>query len=331
METRCARGSRAWLRLPVFATTFTERRTRILCAMTRACPACRADAPRIAGSIDAATVVNGNATYRADALSILGLPPDRRFDIARCTRCGFVYARELPDEAFLARLYGQAIDPARAAESARSTSWLAHQLEITAALLARLSVPRAPRVLDYGCGDGSVVRALAAMGIAATGFDPYLREMPAAPPARFSRSLEELDPPFDAVLLSDVLEHVPDPAAVLARCHALLAPRGWLCVSVPDFSTSRLEATLGDLARGRPVTKELNPWEHLNYFSPESLARMVTEAGLAVDVQPPPAFGFRKSARGVRRLGNAMRSAARLARFALRPSAGTTTMYAQKG
>jgi SAM-dependent methyltransferase len=41
------------------------------------------------------------------------------------------------------------------------------------------------------------------------------------------------DASFDAVVLTQVLEHVPEPARVLAEQHRILRPGGWLLVTVP--------------------------------------------------------------------------------------------------
>jgi 2-polyprenyl-3-methyl-5-hydroxy-6-metoxy-1,4-benzoquinol methylase len=272
--------------------------------------------------------VDGNTTYRAGAIDTLGIAPTDRYDIVRCGHCGFVYARELPDTRFLARLYGEVIDPRVEDGTPAARGWIAHQLRLASALVARVAAASEPRVLDYGCGDGTILRALNAAGIACLGYEPYAR----ADDARITDSLPSVKAagPFAGIILSDVLEHVPSPVTVLQECFDLLAPAGWLVASVPDFSGARLRSIVRDQSAGRPVTRELNPWEHLNYFSPESLTTMVEEAGFLVERAPAENFGFRASTTGVRRMTNALRSAGRMLRFAVHATAGTTTIFAQK-
>jgi 2-polyprenyl-3-methyl-5-hydroxy-6-metoxy-1,4-benzoquinol methylase len=295
-------------------------------AMQRRCPQCYSSSPQTIVSIDARTVVSGNKTYRRDSLTILGVSPDAQYALGSCSHCGFVYALESLDDKFLQRLYELVIDPESAKEVACSSSWVAHQLELAAALLQRVDGRDVVRFLDYGCGEGTVVHAIRGPKVQATGFDPYAAALNA------NRSFDEVRKasPFDAVLLSDVLEHVNEPRSVLARCRELLAERGWLAVNVPDFSPLRLKAILDDLRSGRKVTPELNPWEHLNYFSPRTLVRMVEGEGFEVDAVPAKNFGFRNRARGIHRAGNVVRSAARLIRFAVSPSQGSTTLFAQR-
>jgi len=292
----------------------------------RSCPSCRADLPLAVASVNAASVVRGNPAYRPDALDVLGLPPGASSAIVKCSQCGFVYALDDPDATFLSRLYGEAIANPEAMSGA--PLWIAHQLELASSLLARVADREAIRILDYGCGDGTVVKVLAASGISCVGFEPYPRT--AGPDVLSSRDDLAARAPFDAVLLSDVLEHVSHPGDVLAECHRLLSPGGWLGVRVPDFSDARLRGILLDLSAGRVVTPELNPWEHLNYFSPSTLAAMLARAGFAADPEPARAFGFRAGERGLRRLRNTLLSVARLLRFAASPAPATTTIFARR-
>jgi len=282
--------------------------------------------------MDAERVVRGNETYRSDALQILNLAADAMFTFVRCSACGFVYAEALPDSSFLQRLYSEVIDGARAATISQSPAWVSHQLELAARLLARASGGGAIRVLDYGCGDGTVTKALNAAGVSCLGFEPYPRE--AGSPAQHritdSRDVIRAAAPFTSILLSDVLEHVPEPRSVLDECRDLLETGGWICISVPDFSAGRLRSVLGDLSAGRTVTAELNPWEHLNYFSPATLAAMVRAAGFDVAIEPARQFGFREDGHGVRRISNALFSAGRLFRFVALPAHGSTTVFARK-
>jgi SAM-dependent methyltransferase len=294
----------------------------------RSCPACASDRPAIAGTVTARAIVDGNTTYRATALDLLGVSAADSFSIARCTRCGFVYALDAPNDAFLATLYRDVIDDTVARVESQSPSWTAHQLRLASLVVAAVGDAPLVRVLDFGCGYGTIVRALDGPRIEAFGFEP-------AAPIDDPRVFASLDDvrgrgPFDAVILSDVLEHLADPLDALHTCRALLRPHGWLAVSVPDFSDARRDAILADLRAGRPFSRELNPWEHLNYFSPWSLDAMLRRGGFTPAADRTAEFGLRPEARGTTRAGNAVKSAARLLQFALRPRAMTTTLVARR-
>jgi 2-polyprenyl-3-methyl-5-hydroxy-6-metoxy-1,4-benzoquinol methylase len=289
----------------------------------RRCPLCDGANRETLAEVAAAAVVSGNSTYRADALRRLNVAADARYPIVRCTRCGFVFAAFVPD--FLRVLYDDVIDPEAARRESQSPSWVGHQLRLASLLLEKLGGERV-RVLDYGCGYGAIVRALQGPSIECVGYEPS----PSASEAAHAKtSLDEIEGSFDGVILSDVLEHVPEPLATLAECRARLRSGGWICVSVPDFSPRRLRDTLADAAAGRPFTRELNPWEHLNYFSPSTLAQMLARAGFDADRATNLDFGFRPDTAGVRRVGNAVKSALRLGKFAIDPRPLTTTLLAR--
>lgn len=102
------------------------------------------------------------------------------------------------------------------------------------------------RVLDYGCGDGTLLGLLLASGFAprlcvgAEIGDEIVRECQGrfdTPGLRFVH-VNDLKRPeqaaaYDAVFCMEVFEHVVDPAPLLADFERLLVPGGSLVVSVP--------------------------------------------------------------------------------------------------
>ena len=101
--------------------------------------------------------------------------------------------------------------------------------------------PRVPaRVLDYGCGSGDYLLRLLPLGyeLAGVEFDAILLErltergIPVVDVADVDRVA--WDASFDHITLSHVLEHVPDPHALLARLFRWLRPGGTLFLEVPN-------------------------------------------------------------------------------------------------
>jgi len=82
--------------------------------------------------------------------------------------------------------------------------------------------------------------------------------------------------PYDAVTLWDVVEHLADPLAALARLRGLLKPGGHLFVSTPDAGS--LVARL--LGRWWHY---LDPLQHLTVFSRSNLGTALARCGFAVE------------------------------------------------
>lgn len=168
-------------------------------------------------------------------------------------------------------------------EAERERAWLRHTLYGDVAKTLRAAAP-GRRVLDVGCGSGDLVAALEEAGFAAEGVEPS-DEAASAARARGLRihtgDLAGFAPGparFDALVMLNVLEHVPDPAALLGEAHGLLADGGVLCVQVPnDFNAAQLAA---QRLLGRA------PWwiaipDHVSYFDVPSLQAFLRGHGFA--------------------------------------------------
>ncbi len=150
---------------------------------------------------------------------------------------------------------------------------------------------RGLRCLDVGCGGGTLAGAMKAAGaafVAGIEFDAA-----AAGRARerldvvIEGSVLDVDLPFgdgefDLIVFADVLEHLPDPDAVLRRCLPLLADAGRVVVSVPNM---RFWLILWRLAADRWEYAEhgVRDRTHLRIFTRNSLLRMLATHGLEVE------------------------------------------------
>ncbi len=289
----------------------------------RSCPACGHASTTTLFWVGAEQVISVNSTYRVDSCSLLGVSKAARFPFVRCCQCRFVFAGQLPASECLNLVYDEAIDPERGFFESVSPGWVAHQLEIGSALLKGLVkvFEREPtfRVLDFGCGYGSLVRALMGPRVRCLGFESsdrrlaYLRAQGIPAVATIREASEQ--GPYHAVILSDVLEHVPEPRVTLACCRDLLLPGGLLLVTTPDFGEGRLTAVRDAIGRGDLHDRELNPWEHLNYFSPSALDEMLHREGfLEMESSSSVDVGLRPGLMGILKWGNAAMSLVRLIR-----------------
>jgi SAM-dependent methyltransferase len=83
---------------------------------------------------------------------------------------------------------------------------------------------------------------------------------------------------FDAITLTDVLEHIPEPRAVLADLARLLEPGGVLAVKVPCGRSQYIKERVIASITGREVSLAVN-LVHVNHFTPGSLRRALAASG----------------------------------------------------
>jgi 2-polyprenyl-6-hydroxyphenyl methylase/3-demethylubiquinone-9 3-methyltransferase len=164
-----------------------------------------------------------------------------------------------------------------------------------------LGVTEGKTILDCGCGRGYYLKMLRHLGNARlAGIDverPYLRkarrntaDLPDITIA--NASIYELpfpDGTFDAVILSEVLEHVDREADSLAEVRRVLKPGGLVIVTVPhadypfwwDPINKTLETLFGKHVRRGPLT---GIWaRHVRLYTPERLRETVRTAGFVIE------------------------------------------------
>lgn len=147
-------------------------------------------------------------------------------------------------------------------------------------------------LLDVGCGDGTLLVHLRALGWRVSGVEPDPRAAAVAAARIGARrvvtgELAEADfgeRRFDAIVLSHVVEHLPRPEATLARCRALLAPRGRLALATPNPHGEGARRFGADWVHWDPP-------RHLEVYSPRSLRRLVEDAGFRVRSLATPCTG----------------------------------------
>ena len=160
------------------------------------------------------------------------------------------------------------------AETEESFWWHRGRQRIVRRLLNRFVAPDA-RVLDIGCGPGGTTLAYAS-GRAVLGTDSspeslrWARQRGLTVAAMDASRLAVASQSVDAVVALDILEHVPDDAAVVREAYRALRPGGVLVLTVPayQFLWSSHDEAVG----------------HLRRYTRRPLVRMVQEAGFQITV-----------------------------------------------
>ncbi len=146
------------------------------------------------------------------------------------------------------------------------------------------------RVLDVGCATGYVARELVAHGCTVSGLEiseeaaeqakPHLQRLVIGDLETLDLAGEFGRAAFDAVMFGDVLEHVRDPVSVLRQTGDLLAPDGFVVISIPNVAHGDVRLAL---LQGRWDYRPLGLLDetHLRFFTRVGVERMLWEAGFA--------------------------------------------------
>ncbi len=208
------------------------------------------------------------------------IPTTSRFgvalsDIVRCTSCGHMQLDRFPTAESLLEGYAEAESADYLDEQTGQRTTARRQLE----QLERHATPG--RLLDLGCWAGFLLDEARSRGWSAVGVEPsefassFARDrlgLNVITSDLFATSLERHS--FHAVVMGDVIEHLPDPGAALDQIGSLLQDGAVLQLALPDAG-SRVARLLG--ARWWSVIPT-----HVQYFTRHSLTTLLGRHGWQV-------------------------------------------------
>jgi 2-polyprenyl-3-methyl-5-hydroxy-6-metoxy-1,4-benzoquinol methylase len=86
---------------------------------------------------------------------------------------------------------------------------------------------------------------------------------------------------FDTIFMNDFLEHIAEDRCLLKQIARILAPEGQVFISVPNIANTRV---ILNLIVGRFEYSEYGVMDstHLRFYTPFSLARLLTELGFII-------------------------------------------------
>ena len=198
----------------------------------------------------------------------------RRAEILRCKHCGVGRTLPAPDISvayYENNVRNDELFIQRSAIYRRFADELLSHLQ-------QLS-PVGDKLLDFGCGGGFIVEAAARLGYIAEGVEANMAMVDWCQSRALNVSNKTLDQMlaentrYDVIIFSAVLEHLPDPYAVLISYKRLLAPSGIIVISQASYD--------GLLPRVFPWGwYGWQPLEHYWHFIPRSICMMAGRAGL---------------------------------------------------
>jgi 2-polyprenyl-3-methyl-5-hydroxy-6-metoxy-1,4-benzoquinol methylase len=164
---------------------------------------------------------------------------EQRFNLIRCTQCGFVFLSPRPDEQEITTFYEEE-DYQPHQKNATSLTERIYQSVRTwnnkyKRRLLEKYIPQGS-ILDYGCGTGEFLLEMQNAGWKTFGLEPAEK---AANVAReygipLFDSLKQVETSVEVITLWHVLEHIHHPQVLLKSLKDLLSPNGYLIIAVPN-------------------------------------------------------------------------------------------------
>jgi 2-polyprenyl-3-methyl-5-hydroxy-6-metoxy-1,4-benzoquinol methylase len=210
----------------------------------------------------------------------------QEFAYHRCTECSHIYVSPRISTDLQLRMC-QELD-----DEGPENTFLEVQ-KIYAAPICGLLRARAPgpRLLDLGFGQGYLMQMARAHGFEVYGADSSQAAIRRISP-QFGMRVQQMvlgdgEIPwhsFDVVVMSHVVEHLPNPADVLKQVLGIMNPGGILYLAVPNMNSLQFQV----FGKKWDV---INPLVHFQYFTPNSLARLLRNCGFTNigGIQPPRA------------------------------------------
>ena len=218
---------------------------------------------------------------------------DSRYGLAlplyKCLKCEFLQC----DTEKLDDLYGQLEDDAYIESSEQRKKQFEFLLKKTLPFIRKSPEDRSVspypyNVLDIGAGTGLFVKLALEHGMAAQGIEPsaYLADYAVSQgiPVVHSSVPDYPECSFDAMYMTDVLEHIAAPLPLLQAYNRALKTGGALFITIPD--TSSVVARV----MGRSW------WHcrlaHVGYYNKKTLNHIMTKAGFILECYLPVRWYF---------------------------------------
>jgi SAM-dependent methyltransferase len=199
--------------------------------------------------------------------------PGTGYSLKRCSRCSFISVDPLPTPEILEQYYNRNYWQPR---QNKTVDVLDFQYKLQMLGIIRnikKMVPHKGKILDWGAGDGSLLKLLENAGFKCWGLDTYSTHP--TDTSLMNTTIEDIPLPdnfFDAITCFHVLEHILDPVTSLTKALSLLKTDGILVVEVPNVESCGFRIFK---KKWRPLDLPI----HLNHFNLAMMKRLFSMAG----------------------------------------------------
>ncbi len=219
------------------------------------------------------------------------------YPIVSCNTCGLTYLSPRPTAQAIKKIYShEYFERGHVGSGYTDYAGLRSDLHKEAQRRLKLinNYIQTGKLLDAGCGQGDFLTEAKNYGFSVTGCDiassaiSYVKKTLKLPAIVAPIALGRLPKgPFDVISSWDVIEHMTDPIMSLRAFHQVQKKGGYLFMTTPDINSIDARI-LGKFWYGFKRIPE-----HLYYFSPITMKRMLEDAGYEmISIRP---WGFQRN------------------------------------
>jgi SAM-dependent methyltransferase len=226
------------------------------------------------------------------------------FRVVRCRLCGLIYLNPRLNEQGLTELYNQNyyegkgfdahVDYLQASGGSGEAGFF--QPDIILRTIAKWAAPPAA-LLDYGCGVGHLLRAAAAQGYRADGFEKssFAAQRGAPPEIRLYQREEDIPAShYNVVTAVEVLEHCASPLRALETIYNALKPGGLFFYTTENFDGFYAQWKTG--VKDTSLDGYIVPEGHIYFYSPSVMESYFRKVGFRDVLAYEPQGYLKKSA-----------------------------------
>ena len=210
----------------------------------------------------------------------------KKLSYKACNNCGIVYLYPMPKKNELSKIYKEEEYFRKLAED-KPSKLITRLLQLRVFReydeFAEAQTKRMGMLLDVGCGNGEFLQKMQDRGWKVWGFDASKVAVENAEAKIGNNKVyhatdivrAKIGRKFDLITMWHVLEHIYEPKSFIKKINSLLKPRGLLVFEVPNADSLVMR-----------IFKENYNWlmvpEHIYYYSPESVSKLLEEYGFKV-------------------------------------------------
>jgi SAM-dependent methyltransferase len=198
-----------------------------------------------------------------------------------CSQCGHYWYKEQPDNEMLSNMYtkGRPLLAQKGIAFRNATPAIIQEIHRIKKLVSFVN----PRLLDYGSGFGRWARAAVQAGFQVTAYEPSEERGIENHKIDFTllHDVDDLkNQYFEIINLEQVLEHVPNPVALLKELRIYCTADTIIRITVPNVLRCPEGSKIwSEWPYNGSRAHTMAPFEHLHGFTPESLRKAVIRAG----------------------------------------------------